>query len=145
MFRERTKHTTIASTNLDMLAGWFGLPGGIKVATRLRWDAATDTLVDMFPAGTMLLFIDGSVKGGSIASEYEKDQPVFVQQPGMARTTATFAQLYTLNGGLTVGKERIVEANDTVVNTVRFTGNIVLPSIGPNNLSAAGFLASNLV
>lgn len=146
-FRERTKHTTIDSTDLDMLAAWFGLPGGIKVCQRLELDLATGELTDMFPAGTMLLFVDGTVSGGtgSLGATTEASQPIFVQQPGIARTMATFAQTYVLNGGLRVEQERIDYDNDTFVHTVRFEGSVILTSVGDNCLSTAGFLANGLI
>lgn len=146
-FRERTKHTRLETTDLELLAAWFGLPGGIKVAQRLQLNASTDDLEDMFPAGTMLLFVDGNAaQPGTLGPTTEANQPVFVQQPGIARTTATFAQLYVLNGGLRVGQERIDYDHDVYVNTVRFDGSVVLTSIDEDeDLATAGFLATGLV
>lgn len=145
VFRERTKHTRLETTDLDLLAAWFGLPGGIKVCQRLKLNAATGELEDMFPAGTMVLFVDGATTQGSLGATTESSQPIFKMLPGITRATATFAQLYALNGGLRVGAERLDEDNDTIVHTVRFDGTIILPSIGANGLSAAGFVASGLV
>ena len=144
MFRERTKHTRLEQTDLELLAAYFGLPGGIRVCQRLQLQP-DGSLADMFPAGTMLLFVDGTAPSGTMGASTDSNQPIFVQQPGISRSTATFAQTYVLNGGLRVGAERIDEDNDTFVHTVRFDGAIVLPSIGPNMLASAGFLASALI
>lgn len=145
LFRERSQHTRLEQTDLDLLAAWFGLPGGIKVCQRLQLDPATGELVDMFPAGTMVLFIDGTAPAGSLGATTESMQPIFKQNPGIARSTATFAQLYVLKGGLRVGQERIDEDNDTIVHTVRMDASVILPSIGRNGLAAAGFVASGLI
>ena len=145
-FRERTKHTQLQTTDLDLLAAWFGLPGGIKVAQRLYLNPATGELEDMFPAGTMLMFVDGTASAGTIGPTTESAQPIFQQQPGIARTTATFAQMYVLNGGLRVGQERIDLDNDTYVWTVRFDGSVVLTSVDiDSDLSTAGILIQGLL
>ena len=145
IFRERTKHTRLEQTDTDLLSSFLGLPGGIRVCTRLRLNPATGELEDMFPSGTMILFIDGTMKAGSLGATTEKNQPLFIQRPGVTRGMATFAQFYVLQGGLRVGAERIDEDNDTILHTVRFDGSIVLPSVGQNNRSAAGILINNLV
>jgi hypothetical protein len=98
----------------------------------------------MFPAGTMLMFVDArdskNFRGSSSDSE-----TLFRATPGLAQSTATFAQLYALPEGLTVGAQRVIEDNDTYRRTVRFTGSVVLPSVGATNKSSAGILVSNLV
>ena len=145
-FRERIKHTSTDTTDLDMLAGWFGLPGGIKVAQRLYLNPATGELEDMFPEGTMLLFIDGNTQAGKLGASTEAAQPVFVQNPKVARTTATFAQLYVLNGGMKVDAERVDYDRDVFCHTVRFEGSVVLTSVDDqSDLSTAGFIATNLI
>ena len=145
-FRERTKHTQLQQTDLDLMAAYFGLPGGIRVAQRLEYDAATDSLVDMWGSGQMLLFLDGTVgKAGSLGGTTEANQPMFKQLPGVSRSTATFAQLYALQGGLSVNQEIIDYTNDTVGHLVRFDGSFVLPSVGSTQRSGAGMLISGLV
>ena len=146
IFRDKQKYTTTQSSDLTDLANWFGLPGGIEVADRLKEDPATGELVDMFPGGTMLMFVDArDTRSSRGAQGDEKANNLYIPTPGIVQSTATFAQLYSLPEGLTVGQERINEDNDTVSNTVRFTGSIVLPSVGSTNRSAAGILLSGLV
>jgi hypothetical protein len=144
IFRDRTKYTTSATADLGLLASWLGLPGGIQVALRQTVNAAGQ-LTNMFPNGTMLLFVDGRDKMGGLGSSFETQQPLFRATPGVNVATATFAQLYTLREGLTVGKERIVEDNDTIVSTIRFTGGVFLPSVGSTNRANAGVLVTNLI
>jgi hypothetical protein len=143
IFRDRTKYTTTATTDLQLLASWLGLSGGIEVALRQTVDA-NDNLVNMFPNGTMLLFIDGRDRAAGLGNLNER-QPLFKATPGIGQSTATFAQLYSYKEGLTVGAERINEDNDTIVHTVRFTGSIVLPSVGATSKAAAGVLVTGLV
>lgn len=144
IFRDRTKYTMVGVTDLSLLASWLGLPGGIKVANRRRVNPATGLLTDMFPTGTILLFLDGRDKEGTQGSSYDSAS-IFKPMPGIGRTTATFAQLYSLSEGLTVGAQRINEDNDTYVSTVRFTGSVVMPSVGATNRAAAGVLISGAV
>ena len=145
IFRDRAKYTSMDAIDLDLIAAWLGLPGGIRVCQRLQLNPVTGALEDMFPAGTMVLFIDGTKPQGTRGATTEANQPLFKQLPGVSRATATFAQLYVLNGGIRVGAERVDEDNDTIVNTVRFDGAIVLPSVGDTLKSAAGMLVTNLV
>ena len=142
IFRDRVKYTSTASINTQLLANWFNLPGGIEVAMRIKVDPVTGNLVDMFPQGTMLLFVDGRDEIGSLAGAQES---LFKPTPGIGITTATFAQMYAYKDGLTVSEIKSDDTRDVDSATVRFTGSIVLPSVGDNNKSSAGLLISQLV
>ena len=144
-FRERTKHTRLETTDLDLLAAWFGLPGGIRVAQRVQYDPATGLLSDMFPSGTMLLFFDGAVAPGSLGPTTEAQQPIFVPQPGLLRSTPTAFYNYVLAGGVRVGEEIIDYDRDVFKHVVRLDASVVMTSVGENNLAAAAILIDNLV
>ncbi len=144
IFRDKSKYTSNQTNTLDVIAAWLGFEGGIEVANRRKLDPATGNVVNMFPNGTMLAFVDArdarQYRGAS------NDSPVlFKPTPMLTQATATFAQLYTYGNGLTVGVEDINEDNDTYSRIVRFTGSPVLPSVGDNGLSAAGVLITNLI
>jgi hypothetical protein len=144
IFRDRTKYTMVGTTDLTLLSAWLGLPGGIKVANRRKINPTNGLLTDMFPTGSILLFVDGRDKDGTQGSSYDSPS-MFKPVPGIGKTTATFAQLYALAEGLTVGTQRVNEDNDTISSTVRFTGSIVLPSVGATNKASAGVIISGAV
>ena len=144
-FRERVKHTSDRTTDLCMIACWFGLPRGIKVAQRLKLDDATGDLVDMWPRGTMLLFYSPEAPSGDLGACTSCEKPNFQPILGINRTVASYAYTYVLAGTPTVSQERVDLDYRTFVNDVIWEGQPILVSIGDNNLSTAGVLVTNLI
>jgi len=144
-FREKIKHTSKDTTDLDLAASWLGLPGGIQVATRLELDD-DDNLIDMFPANTWLMWYDP--RDGS-SYQYKKDADngvgMFTPTPGINKATPMFAANFILREGLTVSDFKFNDKNDTLESIVRFYGSTNLMSIGNNKLSIAGVLLTSVV
>lgn len=146
-FRERVKHTTTDTVDLDLLAVWFGLPRGIKVAQRLKLDEATGDLVDIFPNETLLLFYSPQAAFGSLGAKNgsEGGAPQFKPVYGINKETAAFAYTYTLSGTPSVGQERVDLDYRIFINDVLVEAKPILVSIGDNDLSSAGVLVTDLL
>ena len=145
-FRERVKHTTADNVDLDLLAAWFNLPRGIKVAQRLKVDEPTGDLVDIFPNETLLLFYNPqSASGGLGARGQSEATPNFQPLYGINKETAAFAYTYTLAGTPSVGQERVDLDYRVFVNDVVVEAKPILVSIGEANLSSAGVLVDSLL
>ena len=146
-FRERVKHTTPDNIDLDLLAAWFNLPRGIKVAQRLKVDEATGDLVDIFPNETLVLFYNPQAQAGGLGArgQSEANLPNFQPLYGMNRETAAFAYTYTLAGTPSVGQERVDLDYRIFINDVVLEAKPILVSIGDNDLSTAGVLVDSLL
>lgn len=146
-FRERVKHTTVDSVDLDLLAVWFGLPRGIKVAQRLKLDETTGNLVDIFPNETLILFYNPQSGSGSLGASNgsESNMPQFKPAYGINKETAAFSYTYVLSGTPSVGQERVDLDYRIFVNDVVLEAKPLLVSIGENNLSTAGVLVDSLL
>ncbi len=146
-FREqRLWPTTPEVADFAMISAWLGLNRGMKVAQRLKLDESTGDLVDMWPAGTMLLFYSPEAAPGSLGTtKLDPALPNFAPIHGLNRTVASYAYTYTLAGTPTVGQERVDLDYRTFVNDVIWEGKTILVSIGDNNLSTAGVLVDGLI
>lgn len=150
-FRERVKHTTTDNVDLDLLAVWFGLPRGIKVAQRLKLDEVPGSptegeLIDIFPNETLILFFSPQSKSGSLgASNGSENAPQFKPAYGINKETASFAYTYTLAGTPSVGQERVDLDYRVFINDVVVEAKPILVSIGDNGLSSAGVLVDSLL
>lgn len=145
-FRERVKHTTPDSVDLDLLASWFGLPRGIKVAQRLKLDETTGDLVDMFPNETLLLFYSPQGASGSLGARGQSEgTPQFKPAYGINKETAAYAYTYVLSGTPSVGQERVDEDYRIFINDVVCECKPILVSIGDSDLSTAGVLVDQLL
>lgn len=144
LFRDRVKYTSTGSINLNMLANWFDLPAGIKVAQRVKLDSATGTLTDMMPKGTILLFYkqeagmpDADGNGGS--------GNIFVPVNGADRANPSFAYTYSLRGYPIATKERFNEDYRVFLSDVIVEQKIVLTGMGETGKVGAGYLFQNVV
>lgn len=145
-FRERVKHTTVDNVDLDLLAAWFGLPRGIKVAQRLKVDEATGDLVDIFPNETLVLFYCPQSPSGSLGAKGQSEgTPNFAPVYGINKETASFAYTYTLAGTPSVGQERVDLDYRLFINDVVVEAKPLLLSIGDNDLATAGVLVDSLL
>ena len=134
IFRDRVKYTSVASINLDMLATWFDLPRGIRVAQKVKLE--TDgTLVDVMPPGTMIVFYspEGAVGDG------------FMPLKGADRAKPSFAYTYTLNGYPIATPERFEEDRRVYTTQIIAEMGLQLTGLGANGLAGAGFLGQTVV
>jgi len=143
IFRDRVKYTSEASINLKMLATWFDLPEGIKVAQRVKLDPATGALVDMMPAGTMILFYKGS--GGMTEANSGKPGTIFVPANGADKAVPSYAYTYSLRGYPIATKERFDEDTRTFLTDIIVEQSIQLTGLGNTGLVGSGFLATGVV
>lgn len=143
VFRDRVKYTSQASINLEMLATWLDLPGGIKVAQRVKVDPATNTLVDMMPAGTMVLFYKNSL--GLVEANSGRPGTIFTPANGADRAMPSFAYTYQLRGYPVATKERFNEDHRVYLTDIIAEQQIVLTGLGNTGLVGAGFLATSVV
>jgi hypothetical protein len=143
VFRDRVKYTSEASINLKMLATWFDLPQGIKVAQRVKVNPVTGALEDMMSAGTMLLFYKG--EGGMIEANSGKPGTIFVPANGADRANPSFAYTYTLQGYPIATKERFNEDYRTFITDIIVEQKIVLTGLGNTGKVGSGFIATSVV
>lgn len=139
IFRDRVKYTNAGSITLDMLAQWLGLPGGIKVASRM-YLGDDGTLVDFMPRGTMVMFYNPEDGMGVQSSE-----SVFTPQPmaDMSRPSAFYT--YQLDGYPIVSPERFDEDRKAFVSDVCAEQNVVPVGLGSNGLIGAAALIQDLL
>lgn len=140
-FRDRVKYTSIASINLDMLATWFDLPGGIRVAQRVKYDPATKTQEDMFPAGTMLVFY----RPEFAMTNASQTRATFMPVNGADKAVPSFAYTYQLRGYPIAQTERFEERNRSYYTDIIAEQRFVKTGLGANGLVGSGFLASDVV
>lgn len=139
LFRDRVKYTSSGSINLDMLATWFDLPQGIRVAQRLKYDPATNVTTEMMPSGTMLLFFKGSNLGKDANGQ------LFVPVNGADRAKPAFAYTYLLRGYPIATKERFNEDRRAFITDVITEQRIVPTGMGDTGKIGAGFLLRSVV
>lgn len=135
IFRDRIKYTSKASINLDMIATWFGLERGIRLAQKVELNEATGELVDVMPPGTMILFY--SPEGGLTDG--------FLPQATSDKAVPSFAYTYTLNGYPIATPERFDEDRRVYVSDVLLEQALELTGLGATGLVGAGFIGTSVV
>lgn len=138
LFRDRIKYTSSASINLAMLATWFDLPGGIRVAQRVKLDPVTQLLSDIMPAGTMLLFYSPEAE----MPLNHGSGTIFTPVNGADRAKPAFAYTYQLDGYPIAAPERFDEDRRVYITDVIAEQNIQLVGLGATGLVGAGYLIS---
>lgn len=135
IFRDRVKYTSAASINLDMLATWFELPRGIRVAQKVVLDQATGLLTDIMPSGTAITFYspEGGVGDG------------FMALPGADKAKPSFAYTYQLSGYPIATPERFNDDRRVYITDIIAEQSFELTGLGANDLVGAGFLATDVV
>jgi hypothetical protein len=134
IFRDRIKFTSSGSVNLDMLAAWFDLPGGIMISKRKKLDA-DGCLSDLFPSGTMVLFVSPDDELGR----------GFMPLEGADRARPSAWYTYSLRNYPVVYEERYDEDCHTFVSEVVAEQSIVPTSLGCNGLIGAGAILTNTI
>jgi hypothetical protein len=113
---DRIKYTSRESIDVDLLAGYFGLPRGIKVAEG-RYLAGDGRLLPLFPENGLLLFYAPGPTSNSVTPA-----------PGASNANPAFAYTYQLAGMPQVRPEyyirerRVVRAEITVERIVNLVG-----------------------
>lgn len=134
VFRDRVKYTSVASINLDMLATWFDLPRGIRVANKVALNASNE-LVDIMPSGTAVLFYSPETK---VAAG-------FMPQAGADKATPSYAYTYMLDGYPIATPERLDEDRRVYVSDIIIEQSLQLTGLGATGKVGAGFLATDVV
>lgn len=131
--RDRIKYTSTASIDESLLAAFFGLTRGVRVAKRLRINAAGD-LEDMF-ANKILLFYapDGPLAQGFLPMENDFN------------AVPSFAYTYTLDGYPLVGEERRDEDSGEFLNNIILEQQVILTGLGGTGKAGAGCLLTGVV
>lgn len=131
IFRDRIKYTSGGSVNLDMIAAWFDLSRGIRVAKRVKL-AADNTLEDLFANHVVLFYSpEGGIGEGFKPLSYS-DQ-----------ATPAFAYTYSLNGYPIGGVERFDEDRRVYVTDVITEQSLQLVGMGATGKCGAAYLALN--
>lgn len=134
LFRERIQYSSIGSVNLDMLAAWFDLPGGIMVSKRKKLDA-DGCLVDMFPAGTMILFVAPDEETGTGLMPVE----------GADRARPSSWYTYSLRGYPKAYEQRVDEDCKTFVTEVMAEMSIIETALGCTGLLGSAAILQDTV
>jgi hypothetical protein len=130
---ERIKYTTADSIDTDMLARYFGLERGMRVAEG-RYLADDGTLQPVFPANAILLFYSPNGPSDSV-----------MPSGGANAATPAFAYTYQLTGTPAVRPEyyirerRVVRAEITVERVVNLVG------LGASGLIGSGAMVSDVL
>jgi Phage major capsid protein E len=130
---DRIKYTTADSIDTDMLARYFGLERGLRVAEG-RYLAADGTLQPVFPADGILLFYSPNGPSDSV-----------MPAGGANAATPAFAYTYQLTGTPAVRPEyyirerRVVRAEITVERVVNLVG------LGATGLIGSGAMISSIL
>ena len=134
-FRDRIKYTNTGVVGLDLLAQWFELPRGIRVAQQVYLNEANNTFVDLMPAGTMLLFYapEGSM-------EDPRTGTTFMPTEEADRAIPSFAYTYRLSGYPIAEPERFDEDRKVYVTDIIDEASIELTGLGANGKCGSGYL-----
>ena len=130
---DRIKYTTADSIDTDMLARYFGLERGLRVAEG-RYLATDGTLLPVFPENGILLFYSPNGPSDSV-----------MPAGGANAATPAFAYTYQLTGTPAVRPEyyirerRVVRAEITVERVVNLVG------LGASGLIGSGAMISNIL
>lgn len=127
--REVFKYTSGGNVNLDVMADFFGLTRGIKVATHVR--EQNGAFVDLMPPKTVLLFYSpettstGTLSGKSVSS---------------ILGTPSFCYTYTLRDSPVVSPFRPDLDRRVYIADVIMERQAVITSIGQTGLAGAAYL-----
>lgn len=130
---ERIKYTTADSINADVLARYFGLERGLRVAEG-RYLAADGSLLPVFPSNGILLFYSPNGPSDSI-----------MPAGGANAATPAFSYTYQLTGTPSVRPEyyirerRVVRAEITIERVVNLVG------LGATGLIGSGAMITDIL
>ena len=130
---DRIQFTTADSVDVDVLARYFGLERGIRVAEGRKLDETTGHLLPVFPENAVLLFYSPLGASDSV-----------MPAGGASAATPAFAYTYQLTGTPAVRPEyyirerRVVRAEITVERAINMTG------LGGTGLIGSGFYIDNV-
>ena len=130
---DRIQFTSADSIDIDVIARYFGLERGIRVAEGRKLATADESLEHVFPEDAVLLFYSPLGASDSV-----------MPAGGASAATPAFAYTYQLTGTPAVRPEyyirerRVVRAEITVERAVNLTG------LGATGGYGSGFLISNV-
>ena len=130
---DRIQFTTADSIDIDVIARYFGLERGIRVAEGRKLAATDEQLEHVFPEDAVLLFYSPLGASDSV-----------MPAGGASAATPAFAYTYQLTGTPAVRPEyyirerRVVRAEITVERAVNLTG------LGATGKYGSGFLIENV-
>lgn len=132
--RDNIKYTSADSINTDVLARYFDLTRGVRVAEGRKLNETTGALEPIFPPNAILLFYcPGSPDSGVMPSG------------NVNMATPAFAYTYQLEGTpfttpeYAVKERRVVRAEMTIERTPNIVG------LGPNGLVGSAALIDNIL
>lgn len=131
---ERIKYTTTDSIDIDMLARYFGLTRGIRVAEGRKLDETTGKLFPVFPENAILLF-------------YSPLGPSDTVMPAgdASMSTPAFAYTYQLAGTPNVRPEYYVRERRVVVGEVTVERVVNVVGLGSTGLIGSGFYIEDML
>jgi len=130
---DRIQFTTADSIDVDVLARYFGLERGIRVAEGRKLDDTTGHLLPVFPENAVLLFYSPLGASDSV-----------MPAGGASAATPAYSYTYQLTGTPAVRPEyyirerRVVRAEITVERAINMTG------LGGTGLIGSGFYIDNV-
>ena len=130
---DRIQFTTADSIDIDVIARYFGLERGIRVAEGRKLAAGSEALEHVFPENAVLLFYSPLGASDSV-----------MPAGGASAATPAYAYTYQLTGTPAVRPEyyirerRVVRAEITVERAVNITG------LGATGKWGSGFLIENV-
>lgn len=143
-FNNRIAFTNPGSVTEEMLANWFGLKKGLKVAYRKRLDEATGDLVDIMPEKTMVVFYHPEGTSSNDDTLYYPDT-VFMNVHGNNRAIPAAFYTYQRKGYPIAGSEQFDENTRTWWTPVIAEQSIIPVGLGSNGLIGAAYLLTDTV
>lgn len=133
IFTDRVKYTSTTAITLELLAVWFDLPRGVRLAQRLYLDE-NNKLRD-FMDDSMVLFYNPS---GDIGQG-------LTPEPNQDRTIPAFAYTYTLQGYPIATPERFDEDTREYITDVIYEQSLQLVGLGETGKVGAGALIKDVL
>ncbi len=129
---ERIKYTSADSINLDIIARYFGLKRGIRVADGRTLDTTTGKLLSYFPENAIVFFYSPTAVNQSIMPDM-----------GNNMGTPAFAYTYQLQNTPFVTPEYLVKERRVVRAEVTVERKVFLTGLGATGLIGSAFYVAD--
>lgn len=142
-FQDRIKYTTPGTVNEQLLAQYFGLPGGIRVAQRVYLDESVNPpVLKSFMEGQFVMFYNPEDANGGVI-DANPGGGMFMNTNANTKAKPSAWYTYALRGYPIATPERFDEDHDVYVTKVIFEQQFVSTSLGATGLIGAAALLYN--
>lgn len=132
--RDNIKYTSADSVNVDVLARYFNLSRGVRVAEGRKLNLATGGLEPIFPADAVLLFYCPGAPDSGI-----------MPAGGATMSTPAFAYTYQLQGTPFASPEYVIKERRVIRAEFTIERSIELVGLGESGLVGSAALIANVL